>query len=164
MVFKGNLNGTAVLYTNGVGGVTHDTTDLSGSGSASFWSEFVQSSSSNSLALVAFNNFPYTGSSMPNAQFYSLFTVGAKTVAGFSPSANGVSVSFRSGSATYWSPQATQNAQSNFIITDTQQINDGSGIIKVRIRATFNLRVVNQSTGAMKTITDGVFVGTFAKD
>lgn len=32
-----------------------------------------------------------------------------------------------------------------------------------KVRATFNCKVIGTSTGAIRTVTNGIFVGTFAK-
>lgn len=161
--FSLSADGTGVLYQDAVSGYTNEQTDVTSTGTASYASLFSNTTLSEQGASIYFYGETFPGSQPTDAEFYAFFAEGTKSYGILSSTTTGVSVSYRSGSQNYWSLQVPQPAASTFTITDSEPVDDGSGITKVKIRATFNCKVVSTSSGTMRTVTNGIFVGTFAK-
>ena len=101
----------------------------------------------------------FSGSVADSATFHSFYTTGSLS---YSPSAfNGIRITYFDSTGDIWSTDFGSSDQtgSAFNITDIRTFNIFD--YTVVIRATFNCKVYNL-TGGVKTLTEGVFVGSFA--
>ncbi len=73
---------------------------------------------------------------------------------------DGVAISWFDASGTEWKSSNGSQTGSVFTIVDTQSSIDGNGEANMKVYATFNCKVYN-STGTVKTITNGQFVGLY---
>ncbi|MBL7945353.1 MAG: hypothetical protein JNN32_04770 [Flavobacteriales bacterium] len=153
----------SVTYVAGTDGFSNTSGNVTGGGSASYNSALRNTTTSITGADIYFYGLDYTGAAPTDQQFYDYFAEGSKPFATLtSTDPTGVSVTFRSGSGSWTTLQMPQST-SNFTITDSEPVDDGSGIAKVKIRATFNCRVNPVSSIDMRDVTGGIFVGVFAK-
>ena len=114
------------------------------------------------LGGVRMSGLAYAGSVPTVPEFNAFFTIGAKAYE--SPTnATGVSIQYSRNGDPYNSSDGAQPGGSNFNITDVVQLpDDGSGITKVKVRATFNCTVFGMG-GSSLTITNGIFVGVYSR-
>lgn len=157
-VFTAKVDGITYTYMEGVDGVTTYATAAQSSGKAAYFIEF--KIGSQMKAKVMIGGLAVSGSTPPSDQaFIDFFTIGPKNYAPI-VTYNGVDVAMKFGSDQLHATGAPQ-AGSSFVVTDVQPVDDGSGIAKVKVRATFKCNIENYD--GMKAVTNGQFVGVFQK-
>ncbi|HRO40904.1 MAG TPA: hypothetical protein PLZ25_13405 [Flavobacteriales bacterium] len=158
-VFTAKVDGTPVTFKQGTDGVTTSTNVYNANNVALFGVNYKMGS--NTKAIVSIGGLAVNGSTPPSDQaFTNFFTTGSKSYSGVM-SYNGVGIVMYYNNLPYDSGFVPSQAGSTFVVTDVQPVNDGSGIAKMKVRATFNCKI---STGSStKTLTEGQFVGIFQK-
>lgn len=113
------------------------------------------------LGGVRMTGLAYAGSAPTAAEFNAFFTTGAKAYR--SPTyATGVSIQYSRNGDPYNSGDGTQPGGSTFYVTDVVHLpDDGSGITKVKLRATFKCTVFGMGGSSLSMI-NGIFLGVFS--
>ena len=157
-VFTAKVDGVQTTFKQGEANVTTGTFVYFASNKALFGANYKVSG--DSKATVSIGGLTVSGTTPPSDQaFNSFFTTGAKTYAPLM-SYNGVDITMTYNDLPY-DTQLTPQVGSTFVVTDVLPITDGTGIAKMKVRATFNCKI---STGSStRTLTDGQVVAIFQK-
>jgi len=159
--FSATSGTTTTVYQDGQGGFETSGWAVVGSGVAGFASSLLDPDVFGSGSTVSLVGQSYAGADLTDDEFYAYFAVGSKPFAALAPGSTGVSITYEKGSANMATRQATQSG-STFTITHAEPVDDGSGISKVKVRATFSCNFVNSSTFQQEAVS-GIFVGVFKK-
>ena len=129
----------------------------SGPPSWRYRSYFYDNGADENVCEVSLGKMTFAGSAPTNAEMLAYFATGSRSFGG-----NGVIMS-RGGWSEIHSTDLGQGqpTSSSFNITDVQPYDDGSGIYKLKVRATFKVRLFGTGT-SYEDINDGVAVLIFA--
>lgn len=157
-VFTAKVDGVTTTFKVGEGNVATNPYVYHANNQALFGANYKVSDES--VASVSIGGLAVSGTTPPSdAAFNNFFTTGSKP---YSPmmSYNGAGIVMTFNNMPYDSKLASQTG-STFVVTDVLPVNDGSGVVKMKVRGTFNCKI---STGSStKTLTDGQFVAIFQK-
>ncbi len=159
-VFYAEIDGTPAQFSDGANGIENLTAWSAWANPTSYRSFFFNNSEDEIKAEITLGGLSYSGSAPTDQEFFDFFTPGSKPFISTTNS-EGVEISLPAGGMISASGFGVQPAESDFTITDVIPYDDGSGIPKVKVRATFNCKLYGTST---RTITNGTFVGVFAKE
>lgn len=136
--------------------------DFTGPVRRSFECRFFDSTEYETQAAVSMRYVAYAGTDPTDDAFNSFFHTGDYPIATLL--SDGVVIYM-------WKPEWTapkssdlvlsQPADAHFTVTDIQPITDGSGVAKMKVRATFKCNISTGTGGT--TLSNGVFVGIFGK-
>lgn len=163
-VFSCTLSGGAYLFEESDPDreMTFGNYDFTSPTRRSFECRFFDSTEYETQAAVSMRYVDYTGSDPTDDAFTAFFHPGEYPIAGL----------LSAGVIIYmWKPEwsapkssdlvFSQPADAHFTVTDVQPVNDGSGIAKMKVRATFKCEISTGTGGT--TLSNGVFVGIFGK-
>lgn len=142
--------------------VTFGNYDFTAPTRRSFECRFFDSTEYETQAAVSMRYLEYSGADPTDDAFNAFFTPGEHPIAGL----------MTPGIVIYmWKPEwnapkssdlvLSQPADAHFTVTNVQPFDDGSGVAKVKVRATFKCNISTGTGGT--TLSNGIFVGVFGK-
>ena len=157
------LDGTAVFYGESTADFYASTGYSGSTGGGAFhknYSSFVGLFNDVGLTISKGILTVPTGSSFPpNATFKNFFVAGNYN---FSPSydSTGIIIEYNDGTDT-WSTKLGSGNQTGSSFKIVESRNELASPYTMKVYVTFNCKLYSFSTGAVKTVTDGVFVGGY---
>lgn len=158
-VFSVSVDGEPTLHVTG-GAVENQGGYWTFANPTTVQSTFYNSDLFETVAGIDMAGLAYAGAAPTAAEFNAFFTTGAKPF--WSPAnQTGVTVNFHQYGNPYSSSGGTQPGGSSFNVTDVQLLpDDGTGIARVKVRATFTCKVFGMS-GTTLQLNNGICVGVF---
>lgn len=148
-----------VIYT----ATSMHSTFLTTSGGGTAVSQFSNASGVPDVAQVQLWGFDWAGASPTPAEMDDFFAPGPRSFSQL-PGTPGVMIAIIIDDTDTWSWYQSnvqaQPAESNFTITDAEPYDDGSGVYKLKVRATFQCTLWNYASDDMECV-DGIFIGYF---